>query len=102
VRKIFVVTHALETFGDDQSINREENLLVFFPKEKLLSIDENHSLIIIVQGNTGSGRSIPIPQDILDGEQRGQWSISQSIGDQNKTEQTAMGMNPNARQSSPR
>jgi HrpA-like RNA helicase len=45
---------------------REENLLDFFPKEKLLSIVENHPLIIIVQGNTGSGRSIQIPQDILD------------------------------------
>jgi hypothetical protein len=99
----------LETFDDyqeiRQSINREENLPVFFPKEKLLSIGEKNSLIIIVQGNTGSGKSTQIPQDILDDEHRRQWPISQTIGYQNKTEPKAMGINPNSlvyhRRSSP-
>ena len=36
VRKIFGVTHALETFGDYQSINRQENLLVFSPSSRII------------------------------------------------------------------
>ena len=69
LRQIFGVTHALETFADyaeiRQSSNPETTLPIFVHKEKVLSLIEKNS-IVIIQGNTGSGKSTQIPQYLLD------------------------------------
>ena len=69
IREIFGVSHALETLNDYQDIrqstNKEDNLPIFSQKDQILSLIETNS-IVIIQGNTGSGKSTQIPQYILD------------------------------------
>ena len=69
VRQLFGVSHALETLDDYALIkqwnNQDQTLPIFAQRETILSIIANNS-IVIIQGNTGSGKSTQLPQYILD------------------------------------
>ena len=69
IRQIFGISNSLETLNDYQEIKQSKNqnihLSIYHQKDEILSIIEQNS-IIIIQGNTGSGKSTQIPQYILD------------------------------------